>query len=98
MKYELAKKLKDAGFPQKNPVYVGGRIPNEEFLSSPKLDELIEACGDKFGSLEKINCGWRAKSYSCLYNKSGEFNKDDIMTLEQTPIEAVSYLYLGLNI
>ena len=67
MNYELAKQLKDAGFPQTGLKYTwyyeGNSLHNsgEKYLDvknnpkriiSPSLSELIEACGDKFGGLE----------------------------------------------
>lgn len=55
MNYELAKKLKDAGFPQDG---IGQFIDVK--LASPTLSELIEACGDKFRGLSK-RANWRAQ-------------------------------------
>lgn len=49
MTYELAKQLKDAGFPQK------GMITPEDMAYSPTLSELIEACGEKFEMLSRFN-------------------------------------------
>ncbi len=48
--YKLAKELKDAGFPQTG---YSGRFPSngpnpEDQVYGPDLEELIEACGDKF--------------------------------------------------
>ena len=65
MDYELAKKLKDAGFPQRDPNGIKP-FPNytgygcgfvypledgQEQCYAPTLSELIEACGDNFFSL-----------------------------------------------
>lgn len=53
MNYELAKKLKDAGFPQKPksefPLFICE--DNKEPLQVPTLSELIEACGEGFKAL-----------------------------------------------
>ena len=45
--YELAKRLKEAGFPQgraSSPVSL--EVPSETEVRYPSLSELIEACGD----------------------------------------------------
>jgi hypothetical protein len=65
--YELAKQLKDAGFPQgvEEGAYfifndgkrVEGQLRTErsaEISKIPTLSELIEACGDEFGILQQI--------------------------------------------
>lgn len=53
MNYELAKELKDAGFPQKEFDFhngITGEWPGDirpaDFPYNPTLEELIEACGD----------------------------------------------------
>ena len=59
MKYKLAQKLKDAGFPQEYHDCVGDWEGNcvchndrwEKDVMKPTLEELIEACGDGFRSL-----------------------------------------------
>lgn len=62
MEYELAKKLRDAGFPQRrgingNPLICphGGYGTHEatcvDAVVVPTLSELIEACGEKFRGL-----------------------------------------------
>ncbi len=94
MNYELVKKLKESGFPQPYQ-----RVP-KQFLEEakksfydPNLSELIKACGKKFGSLEKVKIGWRAKSWNTLY-------KDEIppiLCIEKTPEEAIANLWLKLN-
>lgn len=73
MTYELAKKLKDAGFPQPNVdekakgdwVSDGGIViwdrnrdeDDMDFIYIPTLSELIEACGDRFLQLNKVYVG-----------------------------------------
>ncbi len=59
MNYKLAKKLKDAGFPQKKwegvNLETGKKLKeNEVPLQEPTLSELIEACGDRFFSLKYV--------------------------------------------
>ena len=90
MDYELAKSLMDAGFPQ-----IGkGRLigsPNKlvwrssDRIYAPTLEELIDACGENFGSLNKQNDGWCA---SANYDQS---------FLAKTPTEAVARLWLALQ-
>lgn len=136
MNYELAKKLKDAGFPQemkfgdillfedKEWIHTGGghlesdgkkegfyaekcgnccveagiydskslvrNIYDEEGIKIPTLSELIEACGDKFGWLKRLevfNVTWEA---ACNIMPGKIF-------LEPTPEEAVANLWLELN-
>ena len=48
MPYELAKELKEVGF----------RQPPGGFIYIPTLEELIEACGEMFGELERTTDGW----------------------------------------
>ena len=56
MNYELAKMLKDTGFPNHKCADIGD---NEIICGlcsqgmNPSLSELIEACGDKFGAIYK---------------------------------------------
>lgn len=100
MKYELAKKLKDAGFPQQTEhTYCwveahqdweldnGVTSTEKGFCACPTLSELIEACGDGFKHLDKEGKLWYA------YNINGH-SKDEG---ELTPEEAVAYLWLELN-
>lgn len=61
--YELVKELKDSGYPQKMGMYVGkngsgsgpaewlGKQGVDDPCYAPFLTELIEACGNAFGSL-----------------------------------------------
>jgi hypothetical protein len=74
MHYELAKELKDAGFPQKYHYDEQGRrndFCEPEVVSNPTLEELIEACGEDFGNLSfqvptkdpSASHWWSAKSH-----------------------------------
>lgn len=109
MTYELAKKLKDAGFPNlgmKNGVarwedkegsyYLIDRdkLP-EDSIYQPTLSELIAACGNfKNFMLVRMNGEWQASS-------ADELNIDFLLNLPakaETPIEAVANLYLALHI
>jgi len=93
MNYELAKKLKDAGFPQKERSIIVGNedsfTPDPARLDVyyvPTLSELIEACGDDI-FLEMCRVGhndWLATD--------GEHNMRG-----STPEIAVANLWLELN-
>lgn len=103
MNYELAKKLKDAGFPQgKNgnfSISVSSSIPvDSELPYIPTLSELIEACvklsatGDfhlEHNSVSKRHsAGWGA-SVDCF--KGNEYIDG------KTPEEAIARLWLSLH-
>lgn len=92
--YELAKKLKDAGFPQKlnKGIGISSKIFNEfgtkvysEEVYFPTFSELIEECGDKFNTLFKSEDGlWSA----------GVFGYPNSYGKGLTPEEALANLYL----
>jgi hypothetical protein len=101
MNYKLAKKLKDAGFPQTfsyrprmcDEVYFDGgvvklRQEGKEYIYIPTLSELIEVCGDYISTIYHPNPAyiqWVAESWR---EHKGEGN---------TPEEAVANLWLELN-
>ena len=100
MDYELAKKLKKAGYPQPDITTMLHRDKmwfrtekNEYYI--PTLSELIEACGEGLEVLMKIGEErWEAglismKSYT-------DFNFKKPFGRGKTPIEAVANLYLAL--
>ena len=84
MNYELAKELKDAGFPF-TKVWEGFEGNHPELFETdfllPTLDELIEACGDRFDNLLRIEDTWIARGYNYPLEKS------------KTPKEAVARLW-----
>lgn len=91
MNYELAKELRDAGFPMKpkvvwrNPIEVTVLNGDQDF-ELPTLEELIEACGGKFGAL-MVGPGlglWTARG-------------NGVEIHAPTPTEAVAKLWLALN-
>jgi len=98
MNYKLAKKLKDAGFPQ----YVEGvknlKSPNRYYMVegtlevvdcfNPTLSELIEACGDEIVLVKfKEDNTWCAGTHIDYYaDVEGK-----------TPEEVVANLWLSLN-
>lgn len=76
MKYELVKQLEAAGYPVSTP-------------NVPTLEELIEACGENFSSLNKYENVWDAESSPQLVADIGAWSGS-------TPTEAVARLYLAL--
>lgn len=92
--YELAKELKDAGFPQNPDCDCPHNVPNEnldDYVYSPRLSELIAACGDDFDSLHNTGGDWWAWSDS-EYGEAAGVNESG-----STPEEAVARLWLALN-
>lgn len=96
MNYELATKLKEAGFPQ-------GIDP--ERLIYPTLAELITACGSKFFYVSKLT-GYNAfpenqeKPKLLPWGAKGLLENPEKYTemfLGSTPEEAVANLWLELN-
>lgn len=101
MNYELALKLKNAGWVYKNRLY-GMILPGDvmrtlghteqdckDGLYVPELEELIEACGGDFGNLK----GW-------IYDEERRFTAVDSNGREfkgQTPLVAVANLWLALH-
>lgn len=100
MDYILAKKLKDAGFPQedrrcsncKEQNHVSCTVCEDTVEAFPTLSQLIEACGDDFISLNKDSEGW------ICYFHDKEWNGDkDCTSWYSTPTEAVANLWLSLS-
>ncbi|MGY3406117.1 hypothetical protein ACVWZV_002230 [Bradyrhizobium sp. GM5.1] len=102
MDYASAGELRDAGFPQVGAhfywsnhtipetlwdINCADKVPfDAETIAAPTLEELIEACGEKFGSLGRNIDGWFAFDYEV---RSSHFGK--------TPSESVASLWLALN-
>lgn len=106
MNYELAKQLKDAGFPQihnwcEEHKHDDVECPINSYESNrdadiPTLEELIEACGDDFGEVGLAGSyedrgRWRA---SQGWDGYGGYDND---VYADTPTEAVANLWLSLN-
>lgn len=113
MNYELAKQLKDAGFPKD---YTQWNDHDEQLLIntwdmygkrySPTLSELIESCGEGFKGL--LPNGWipvLATDWTAV-EKIGTIEKNDAggLTFDswhthsgKTPEEAVANLYIALH-
>lgn len=63
MTYELALKLKNAGFPQKEDNMIFKTHTRNLMFYAPSFSELIEECGDDFAYLENAReDGWVAWS------------------------------------
>lgn len=106
MNQELAKRLKDAGYPQPTGLehsleWRGVReCKNGECVYFPTLSELIEACGEDFNALHSVVGGWRADaSYKCGGDcgiiECGGYHS--ISEMFPTPSEAVANLWLTLH-
>lgn len=100
MNYELAKELKDAGFPQKTGYYLpesGNPYDGlkTDWAYSPTLSELIEACDFEF-KLEKL------RDAPCEGEDVDTFtyearNNTGVFYVSDTPEEALACLWLALN-
>ena len=108
MKYELAKQLKDAGFPRygKNRDVDGSLVTlnssigqMHDFVYIPTLEELIEAC-ERDGYFDfsikhdKAGSKWYARIIENTSTKS--LNSATIENEGSTPTEAVGRLLLAL--
>ncbi len=108
MNYELAKKLKDAGFPQTEEKYCKCRfltmeekdvVPvvydcKTERVSNPSLSELIEACGDRFLSVMHVVGADDHQNYWIATDRE---NIGSHKHEGSSPEEAVANLWLELN-
>ena len=102
MDYELAKELKDAGFPE--ITRIGAELNLQRYRplhkvdapSFPYLQELIAECGDSFeflGRNRNGGGGWVAgKETDLTY-----FGESLMMENYATPEEAVARLWIALN-
>ncbi len=97
--YNLAKQLKDAGFPQhslcNNECMTEGDVGID--MCIPTLSELIEACGEKFKTLERPE-----KLGEWIATKRNEFKDNKNVGAAfgmygKSPEEAVANLLLALN-
>lgn len=85
MNYELAKKLKDAGYTNYSKCWSG-----TDDSPNPTLSELIEACD---------NCGLALFERNHLWEAYSEWGGDDYTHFGKgsTPDEAVANLWIALN-
>lgn len=97
MEYELAKELKDSGFPLK-----GYCVENECHCGyehrMPTLSELIESCPKKIDAWDEYKAVFTLRFYDEGDWTAGYWFLDDWTKLESgsTPEEAVAMLYLSL--
>jgi len=99
MNYELARQLKDAGFPQRGkgswtlpPDSIVARRSDRVYI--PSLEELIEACP------ETTNDGFLSLSYVAQECWVAGYERQALLVPEcwgSTPAEAVARLWLLLN-
>ena len=96
MTYELARELKDAGFPQKeNPTYVWSDNSNSRSTFDcyvPTLDELAFECGDELSALKRTDDGF----WTTIRRSTDGGLFVDFSTY-QTPEEALSRLWLSIQ-
>jgi len=101
MKYKLAKKLKDAGFPNSEEWEIGEVLDEglqcfyndgDNIHYKPTLSELIDACGENIKSI-RLFCNFRLKEYGVQEELQG---LDDVKWYS-TPKEAFAKLWLKLN-
>jgi hypothetical protein len=96
--YSEAKALKDAGFPQNgfgmywynNGWTTYPDVP-EDSLYQPTLEELIEACGDRFKTLQKEYYATKEPIYFAFDRSENHTGKGS------SPLQAVCNLYLALH-
>jgi len=110
MDYDLAESLMDAGFPQIGKGSLIGPMNKLVWRSGdrvyvPTLEELIEACGENFGSLDSVPtleelieaCG---ENFGSLDRQHGGWLASanfDQSCFAKTPAEAVARLWLALQ-
>jgi len=108
MDYELARQLRDGGFPQKEFQFhngMTGKWPGDirpaDFPYNPTLSELIEACAEDFDLLCHDVRGVLDPMYSRGFHRSSRHWSASSWTrkteLGDTPEEAVARLYLALH-
>ena len=102
MTYELAKELKDAGFPQPALDFKGSFLfaqcgePVDTQAYVPTLSELIEACGTNFGGLVRLADGtWNAATP--VIDTGMSYGNPSTEVEGSTPEEAVARLWLALS-
>jgi hypothetical protein len=88
--YQLARKLKDAGFPQ-SELARAQRQAGYDYVSLPTLSTLIEACKDQFGALAKTPDCWVACEYISERGRWTNAHEGE------SPEDAVARLWLALN-
>lgn len=94
--YELAKRLRDAGFPGSERWGENGGKMMVDIFDVPTLEELIEACGERYTLLKRERDGhWRATGAIRASQKRERFR--EVHLYGSTPEEAIAMLWLALN-
>jgi hypothetical protein len=88
--YQLARDLKDAGFPQSELARAQQKA-GYDYACMPNLSTLIEACEERFGALGRMPDFWVA--CECVL----EDGTWDNAHKAETPEDAVAQLWLSLN-
>ncbi len=101
MEYLLAKELKDAGFPMIACGDKGCPFRNIEIndvgYHTPTLSELIEACGEGFGSLDSYKARKRTGEWRAQLKREFWIVGKGAVCYGLTPEEAVARLWLALQ-
>ena len=97
MKYELAKKLKDAGFKVESHDCWEKGCQSNDGVCYPTLSELIEACGKMSLFSYRGQKVWQAEGGELYVNKETMQGGYKIRVIGLTPEEAVAELWLALN-
>lgn len=107
MNYELAKELKDVGFPQSGngeirsfnsedkDQFLMDERPEVEYLYIPILEELIEECEGIFWSLHRG--GSDTGAFAWIADTTGKATEEYRQAFGSNPSEAVARLWLALN-
>lgn len=110
MRFEFAKRLKAAGFPQDavygtlffngvgNLIFIDADLVGKTWVTyarCPTLPELIEACGDDFESLENNDGAWWACA-SRSFSIHGSPHATNCM-VSDCPDEAMGKLWIALH-
>jgi len=88
--FQLARKLKDAGFPQ-SELARAQRQAGYDYVCMPTLATLIEACRESFGALRREDDGWIACEY--ISDRGRWENAHEGQSSE----DAVARLWLSVN-
>jgi hypothetical protein len=109
MNYELAKQLKDAGYPMKTESMLSPSLPDragflkldnrsyinvgDNWYAVPDLSELIEACRDVFAGVKRE----RPNGTWYAFSFGTSFSTGVIAESMKTPEDAVARLWLALH-
>ena len=104
MNYELALKLKNAGFPQSKEwleaiaygISSEDIAEGQERITKPSLSQLIDACGEDFKSLEKTR-RTTANVGTCIFIAIPWEEEKYLKHIGSTPEESVADLWLALQ-